>query len=169
MVIHYWSSWWFTWLAQTKCTIQFTVLHIWVPWHGIIAIKTWLKLSRTITGRKNIFLSQLAQQLWTTWIRFDSAKQTWNLCPVSITKTRLLIWHPNEEFGTVPFSFDSDSLLQIWDQRSRNRLVYQYLGEHAIGATGGWPPRLFQCQGLTQCPNVMITYRNHRNSKKCSF
>ena len=40
MVIHFWSSWWFTWLARTRCTIQFTVLRVWVPWHGIIANTT---------------------------------------------------------------------------------------------------------------------------------
>ena len=74
------------------------------------------------------------------------------LVPNSVIKTSL-IRHPDEEFGTVPFSFDSDSMLQtICD-----RLVYQYFEDHIIDA------RLFQCQRLTQCPNVMMTYRNHRN------
>ena len=45
-------------------------------------------------------------------------------------KASLLIRRPDEEVGTVPFSFDSDSMLQ----RICDRLVYQYFEDHIIDA-----------------------------------
>ena len=56
-------------------------------------------------------------------------------------KTSLLIRHPDEEVGTVPFSFDSDSTLQ----KICDRLVYQYFEDHITDA------------------RLPGTYQNHRN------
>ena len=75
-------------------------------------------------------------------------------------KTSLLIRHPDEEVGTVPFSFDSDPTLQ----RICDRLVYQYFEDHIIDA------KLFQCQRVwLSAPMRWWHITIIGMSKKCSF